>query len=446
MIFNSLKDIEEAVAGLSPIQQSQAFLDQVGDDIRGDRDKVYTSDVQQRYNYSEVQALADQIARSGLQLQDGNKFYDTGNAQVNEALYGRDISRNLGTDGTAGFRTPRQFDPNYVGEAFAAIPFATAAWATGGALGSALPGLLGDGALGQIATTAIKNEASGAIRDAGDFSNNAARSDFWGGDPSTGHMPEQPQEPSIWDSVDRIMRGGGGISIPIPGLPISLPGDIDIGALLDIARATGRSVMDVIRDMGGEDSGNVPVVVDDDSRIDGGGLVLGRDPTETPAEVVTEDPVEPPAVTPIETPSDPVSDPVGDSEEPTSPYDPTWPDWWGQDVNENPEEPVVSVTPTGPSNSDIAAGLGLLLPGLIALNQNDPAPTPEYEMWDYIGPDTSYGYETPDYGQVTQKPLYDFAQQPSQPNQVGYDPDPRRAFLTVLQQEQKRRQQTGLLG
>lgn len=451
MRFNSLSDIEAAVSGLSPIQQSQAFLDQVGDDIRGDQDKVYTSDprAQQKYSYAEVQALADQIANSGIQLQKDNKFYDTGNSQVNEALYGPDISRNLSGDGTAGFRTPRQFDPNYVGEALAAIPFATAAWATGGALGNALPGLLGDGALGQIATTAIKNEATGAIRDAGDFSNNAGQMNITGGQTTQGGMVDlgETENPANEGWLDGLLSAGGGMSLPIPGLPVSLPGNMTIGDLMDIAKASGVSIMDVIRDMGesGESSGNVPVTgdIEDDGRIGGGGLVLGRDPVESPTEVVTEAPIEPPSVTPIETPNDPVSDPVGDSEQPTSPYDPTWPDWWENPPEVQQDDPTPPVA--GVSGGDIAAGLGLILPGLIAL-QNDPAPTPEYEMWDYIGPDTSYGYETPDYGQVTQKPLYDFAKQPSQPNQVGYQPDPRRDYLNVLQQEQRRRQQIGLLG
>lgn len=441
------EELDALVAALEGTNPQDNPLLHIGDDnVRGGG--TYLSDVvaQPKYKANEVQALADIIRNSGLQLQDGNTVYTTSNPAVNEALYGPDISRNI-SYANPGFQTPRQFQSDGLGGAIRDGLFDF----VGAAIGAAIPGaagaVLGDGLLGNVIGSALGNAADNAVSD---LPRDNGQLNITGGQNSQGGMVDlgETENPANGGWLDGLLSSGGGISLPIPGLPVSLPGNMTIGDLMDIARATGRPVMDVISDImnsGGE-------TVSDQEPVDAPII-------DPPAGGTSGDPVETPDVTPIETPSDPVSDPVGDSEEPTSPYDPTWPDWGvsdpfpntppPQDVNENPEDPVVPITGGttggGVSGGDIAAGLGLILPGLIAL-QNDPAPTPEYEMWDYIGPDTSYGYETPDYGQVTQKPLYDFAKQPSQPNQVGYQPDPRRDYLNVLQQEQKRRQQIGLLG
>ena len=86
--------------------------------------------------------------------------------------------------------------------------------------------------------------------------------------------------------------------------------------------------------------------------------------------------------------------------------------------------------------------------GLLPLlaDDEDPAPEPDYQLWDYIGADDSWGnYQRPDYGTPTMASPYQFAQQPTQPTQVGYNQPPRRDFMSVTEQEQRRRQQRGLL-
>lgn len=109
-------DIQEIVSSVRPLEKSQAYIDQAygGEDIRGGgtgySGSGYYGAPKDSYNVQEVQAAAQKIANSGQQLQDGNKFYDTGNPAINEALYGPDISRNLPGDGTSGFRTPRNLE------------------------------------------------------------------------------------------------------------------------------------------------------------------------------------------------------------------------------------------------------------------------------------------------------------------------------------------------
>lgn len=110
---NGRYSVDQIASNVSALPKSQAYVDQSygGEDIRGnDTSGAYYGAPQDSYNVQDVQRAAQAIANSGQQLVQGNKVYDTGNRAVNEALYGPDIANNIGTDGTTGFRTPRQYD------------------------------------------------------------------------------------------------------------------------------------------------------------------------------------------------------------------------------------------------------------------------------------------------------------------------------------------------
>lgn len=149
LLAEQAPNVTDIIGGLQALPQSQAYVDQSygGEDIRGGAQGAYYGQAQDSYNVQDIQAAADAIRASGQPLTQGNKVYDTGNPALNEALYGPDISRNIPGDGTQGFITPRQFDPNYVGEFFAAIPEAVATFYGGQVLGAGL-GNLADGLLG----------------------------------------------------------------------------------------------------------------------------------------------------------------------------------------------------------------------------------------------------------------------------------------------------------
>lgn len=146
-----------SLADLVALPNSQAYLDQFDDSVRGEQ--LNYGGPTKKYNYNEVQQAADAIRASGQELQQGNKFYDTGNPAVNEALYGADIANNLGTDGTTGFRTPRQYDTD-IGD------YIAAGLKTGieGAIRTAVTGGGGlFGSLGQIAEGGLASVNLGQV-------------------------------------------------------------------------------------------------------------------------------------------------------------------------------------------------------------------------------------------------------------------------------------------
>lgn len=162
----------DIIGGLQPLEQSQAYVDQAygGEDIRGSGTSApngsYYGAPQDSYNVQEIQAAADALRASGQPLTQGNKVYDTGIPQLNEALYGPDISRNISGDGTQGFRTPRQFDPNYAAEFFAAIPESVATFYGGQILGAGLGKLVNGMLGGASATTGNAAQAQAVIDNA----------------------------------------------------------------------------------------------------------------------------------------------------------------------------------------------------------------------------------------------------------------------------------------
>lgn len=306
-------------------------------------------------------------------------------------------------------------------------------------VGSNLPGLLSsagvsDSAIGAINTAQDINSAYNTVDNITD--------QFWGGDPSQGHMPGAQQEEPWLDGL----LGNGGLSIPIPGLPFPIPGNMSWEDLVEIARNSGRTIQEVIDSIGSDSSGGTPdapppqTVEEGGDTIGGVGLpgLLGRDGSDPVGESEEEDlslgqPIWweggslPGIPAPVDIPDD------------SSTPDPQPPSLVPGETGGTPDNPGAA---PGNSSTNSALVLGLL-PFL--LPDNDPAPTPEFELWDYIGADTSWGIDRPDYGTVEQGSPYQFAKQPSQPTQVGYSPEPRRDYLSVLQQEQLRRQQRGLL-
>lgn len=131
--------IDALTAQLTALPVSESYAAGFFDDVREGRQ--YGSPTPQ-FNYADVQAVAQQIRDSGETLinKDG-KYYDTGNAKLNEALYGVDIANNLSAQGP-GFRTPRNLKTN---AAFELGKDVIQGIATGGALGAAGAGLFGPG-------------------------------------------------------------------------------------------------------------------------------------------------------------------------------------------------------------------------------------------------------------------------------------------------------------
>ena len=106
-----IQSIQDIVNGVTALPSNPGFEMQFGDDsVKGSGNLRGTP--QPTYNRVEIQQAAAAIRATGQRLQEGNKFYDTGNPELNKELYGPDISRNL-AGGDPGFRTPRQFDTDF---------------------------------------------------------------------------------------------------------------------------------------------------------------------------------------------------------------------------------------------------------------------------------------------------------------------------------------------
>jgi hypothetical protein len=157
----------DIASGVQAITPSDAYTRQFGDDaVRGTglRGEPTVS-----YKFNEVQQAAQDIQSLGLPLQQGNKFYDTGNRQVNEALYGNDIALNLSSDGQAGYRTPKQYDvrfADYLGSAVKQGVQSAATSALTGGLFSSLSGLAGAAPVAQAAEAGSTAAKVGQVVDA----------------------------------------------------------------------------------------------------------------------------------------------------------------------------------------------------------------------------------------------------------------------------------------
>jgi hypothetical protein len=261
--------------------------------------------------------------------------------------------------------------------------------------------------------------------------------------------PHRPQpEPygieKVLESIEGLLGGvdPGAIKIPIPGLPFPIPGGLTWEQLMDMAKRAGKTVWEVLSDIGGTDEGGTT------------GGTTGSPPggTTTTPPIVEEDP--------------------------GNWWDFGW-DWWGKDDKDEEEGGLVlgpgdgpgpslpAPTPqdpfdgeqeenplpggTGGGNGGGTAdggGAALALPFLLPwLMQDKDKPRGPIDLWDYQGPDQSYGYETPDYGTPVDRPLFDWERQPNQPIQVAPDVQPRNPFLTPAEKAMLRqRQLEGLLG
>lgn len=239
-------------------------------------------------------------------------------------------------------------------------------------------------------------------------------------------MPDQPID-GILDAIEGIVGGGdrGGINIPVPGLPFPIPGNMSWEQLMDMAKNAGTSIWEILSG-GGEDQAP-------------GGPQAGAPPTAGTAP------------------------PTGGSSSPSVPEEGSEGNWWDLDWDwwENEDErPTPGANPDAPpeegpgtpgATTDTpglgAGGAALALPFLFPLLQQDRKSRDPIELWDYQGPDRSYGYETPDYGTPVDRPLFDWQRQPNQPVQVAPDVQPRNPFMTPaeLAMQRQRKMKEGLL-
>lgn len=213
----------------------------------------------------------------------------------------------------------------------------------------------------------------------------------------------------LLDWIGDNIGGTDGLRIPIPGLPFPLPGNMSINDLWEIAKNTGRTIQQVIQDM---TSGKGEDAFESDEEDDSGIFIPGDDDSQRrPTVVPGEDRDRTPPVSPVDIPP----------------------------VNENPNE---NIRP-GIEGSDTRnrPGFEAALLGLLPFMAPDPKPQApgEFNLWDYIGPDKSYGIERPDYGTPEMAALYDFPGQPNQPVGVDYNPQQRNDFINPVEAERRRR-------
>lgn len=304
--------------------------------------------------------------------------------------------------------------------------------------------------------------------------------------------------------IDSIFGGdAGNVMIPIPGLPVSIPGNISWQDLLDIAvevaTNTGQAVNDVLDQIlsGVEAAGETvpdpgtgdpidPGATPDPGTDPGEGTPATEDPLE-PEDPITEDPNEddPDLVaycsagmpfgvagndwlmrcgdryntdgTP-KTPGEEIEDPV--DEDPATPGldpeppevgpepDPVMPGVDG-DLNDPPddsENPALDPGGNDELEEDEPDWLGLIgsaagLGALIPgfLNRDRPERDPLTPGRTLMQARPTEFAERPDYGDPTPMDLFDFGERVSQPTQVGYDPEPRRDTMSALERERLRR-------
>lgn len=235
------------------------------------------------------------------------------------------------------------------------------------------------------------------------------------GNPTT---PPYVEEPGAFESLLDIIAGwierGDGNGIMVPGLPFPIPG----GAIQDIidgiqsgGQTVGEAIEDVLGTPGGTTNGTNPQGDPVGDAEEEGGLVLGQPigweggSIPSPPSAVVED------------------------ERDRSP--PLVPGLMPGETGGTPNPSILE---------QIAGGVGLGLGLLPLISPNDPPRPESFELWNvHHTPDQTWGIELPDYGTPDYMEPYQFQQQPSQPMQVGYNTEPRRPFLTVPEQEARRR-------
>lgn len=117
----SITDFVNQQAGNITVTQPSEFLQALaGEDVVHNR--LYTSDpaLDPKSNYAETQQAAQNIQNAGFQGQDGDYFYNTGNPDLNQALYGNDVYRNMSYD-NQGWEIPRHLQDNQAADIIEAV-------------------------------------------------------------------------------------------------------------------------------------------------------------------------------------------------------------------------------------------------------------------------------------------------------------------------------------
>lgn len=242
-------------------------------------------------------------------------------------------------------------------------------------------------------------------------------------------LPEHPVQ-GVLDAIEGLIGGADGIKIPIPGLPFPIPGNLTWEQLMDMAAEAGKSVWEILSDIGSDDDAQSPTPGQPTAPGSGG---------QPPSSGGQQAPVP--------------------EEGQGNWWDLGW-DWWEDEDNapanpdrpwdgEQPPDPALPGAGAGaPGGAGSGGGAGLAFPFLLPLFMQDrDSGSTNYDLWGYQGPDTSWGYETPDYGTPVNRPLFDWERQPNQPIPVAPNTQPRNAFLTPAEKAMRRRQQIeGLLG
>ena len=141
----SLTDFVNQQADSITVTQPSDFLQAMaGEDVVENR--LYTSDpaLDPKSNYAETQAAAQNIQNSGFSGNDGSHYYNTGNPDLNAALYGDTVANNLSYDGS-GWEIPRHLQDNQAVDIVQAL---AGTIATAGLTGGGLFGALGQVAQG----------------------------------------------------------------------------------------------------------------------------------------------------------------------------------------------------------------------------------------------------------------------------------------------------------
>lgn len=239
------EEVLAIAASVQALPTNESFQALAFDDVVHNR--MYTSDEKflDDYSYAEVQDAAKQIQNSGLPLVDGVSYFNTGNPEINEALYGPTISKNLSYNKT-GYETPRNLEQDDLFDALKAAPLAIATGAIAGGLFNAIPGLIPNQGITGLAGSSAATSAANTAATIGQFAAGAAPSVL---SPSDGPGTAAQVAQSVFGGVtgvgqsnESIIHGGG----PLSGgaqvdfengtindyLGVSLPGPIDTGPLI----------------------------------------------------------------------------------------------------------------------------------------------------------------------------------------------------------------------
>lgn len=136
--------VNEQAAGITVTEPNEFLQAMAGEDVV--HNKLYTSDpaLQPKSNYAETQQAAQNIQDSGFQGQQGDYYYNTGNPDLNAALYGNDIAVNMAYD-NQGWEIPRNLQDNQAMDIAQAV---ATSLLTGGLTGGGLFNTIGQIAQG----------------------------------------------------------------------------------------------------------------------------------------------------------------------------------------------------------------------------------------------------------------------------------------------------------